>query len=163
MATHMKSNPPGYHTVTPALAVKGGTQAIEFYKKAFGAEERMRFPGPDGKTLMHAEFTIGDSPIMLCDEQPHMKCLGPQSYGGTTVSLYVYVADVDKSFDRAVSAGAKVLMPVAVMFWGDRIGKVADPFGHEWTLATHKEDISDAEMQKRSKAFFAQMAARGAT
>jgi PhnB protein len=158
MIPHVKPIPPDYHSVTPVLTVRGGMQALDFYKRALSVEERMRVPGPDGKRLMHAEFKIGDSVIMLCDEQPEM-CRGPQSLGGTTVSLYLYVEDVDKAFNRAVAAGAKVLMPVADMFWGDRVGKIADPYGHEWTLATHKEDVTPDEIKRRGEAFFAQMAA----
>ncbi|MGH7233720.1 MAG: VOC family protein [Nitrospiraceae bacterium] len=158
MTTHVKPIPADYHTITPALSVRGGIEALEFYKRAFGAKERMRFPGPDGKSLMHAELKIGDSILMLGDEQPDMGCRGPQSLGGTTVSLYLYVEDVDKSFSQAVSAGAKPLMPVADMFWGDRMGKVADPFGHEWTLSTHKEDVTPEEARKRGEAFFREMA-----
>jgi len=158
MTTQTQPIPCGYHTITPVLSVRGGFQALDFYQRAFGAEERMRFPGPDGKTLMHAELKIGDSVFMLSEEQPNMGCRGPQSLGGTTVSLYLYVPDVDNAFTQAVTAGATVLMPVADMFWGDRMGKVADPFGHEWTVATHKEDLTAEEIKQRGKAFFSQMA-----
>jgi PhnB protein len=158
MITQAKPIPTGFHTVTSHLTVRDADKAIDFYKRAFGAEERARFLRPDGKSIMHAEIKIGDSIIMLGEENPAMGCSGPQTLGGTTVYLYLYLEDVDKVFNRAASAGAKVLMPVADMFWGDRMGKVMDPFGHEWMLATHKEDPSQEEIQKRSAAFFAQMA-----
>jgi PhnB protein len=158
MAPLARPIPTGFHTATPTLTMRGADKAIEFYKRAFGAEERMRFQGPDGKSIMHAEMKIGDSIIMLGEEHPAMGCSGPQTLGGTTVSLYLYVEDVDKAFSQVVAAGATVLMPVADMFWGDRIGKVKDPFGHEWMLATHKEDPSQEEIRKRATAFFAQMA-----
>jgi len=158
MTIQAKPIPPGFHTVTPNLVVRDADKAIDFYKRALGAEERNRFLGPDGKSIMHAEIKIGDSIVMLSEEHPAMGCRGPQTVGSTTVDLYLYLEDVDKTFNRAVSAGAKVLMPVADMFWGDRAGKVADPFGHEWMLATHKEDPSQEEIRKRAQAFFAQMA-----
>lgn len=158
MATQVKPIPAGFHTVTPKLTVRNADKAIDFYKRALGAEERMRFLGPDGTSIMHAEIKIGDSIIMLGEEQPTMGCSGPQMLGGTPVNLFLYIEDADKIFNRAVSAGAKVLMPVADMFWGDRAGKVADPFGHEWMIATHKEDLPPEEIRKRAMAFFAQMA-----
>jgi uncharacterized glyoxalase superfamily protein PhnB len=149
--------PEGYHALTPALTVKNGPQAIDFYVKAFGAQEIMRFPGPDGKTLMHAELKIGDSIFMLAEEMPGMGCLAPSSTGGPTSSLYVYVTDVDAAFNRAVAAGAKSLMPVGDMFWGDRMGQVEDVAGHRWSLATHKEDVAPEEMKRRAQQFFASM------
>jgi PhnB protein len=152
-----KPIPDGYHTVTPALTVKDGAEAIEFYKRALGAKELMRFPGPDGKHLMHAEIEVGNSKIMLADESPEMGCQAPASVGSTTSSLYVYVEDVDKAFRRAVEAGAKALMQPTDMFWGDRFGQIEDPSGHRWGLATHKEDPSPEEMARRQKEFFAQM------
>ncbi len=158
MTVSAKPVPAGYHTVTPTLTVRGADKAIEFYKRAFGAEERMRFLGPDEKSIMHAEIRIGSSIIMLGEEFPGMGCRGPQSLGGTSVSLYLYVEDADHLFNRAVSAGAKADMPMADMFWGDRCGQVTDPFGHKWSLATHKEDLSPQAMRKRAGAFFAQMA-----
>jgi uncharacterized glyoxalase superfamily protein PhnB len=158
MATQVNPIPPGYHAVSPHLSVRGGVQAIEFYKKAFGAEERGRFMAPDGKSLMHGEIKVGDSIVMLGEENPQRGCPAPPSVGGTTVSLYLYVQDVDKVFNQAVGAGAKPLMPVADMFWGDRAGSVADPFGHQWTIASHKEDVTPEEMKKRGQAFFEQMA-----
>lgn len=152
-----KPIPDGYHTVTPALTVKNGAEAIEFYKRALGARELMRIPGPDGKHLMHAEIEVGDSRVMLADESPEMGCRAPATVGSVTSSLYVYVEDVDKAFRRAVEAGAKPLMPPADMFWGDRFGQVEDPSGHRWGLATHKEDPSPEDMARRQKEFFAQM------
>jgi uncharacterized glyoxalase superfamily protein PhnB len=158
MAPQAQSIPSGYHTVSPHLAVRGAAEAMEFYKKAFNAEERGRFMMPDGKQLMHGEIKIGDSIVMLGEESPQRGCPGPQSVGGTTVSLYIYVQDADRLFNQAMSAGAKSVMPVADMFWGDRAGTVKDPFGHQWTIATHKEDVPPEEMKKRGQAFFEQMA-----
>jgi len=148
----------GYQTVTAALTVRNGAEAIEFYKKAFGAEEIMRVPGPDGKSLMHAEIQVGNSRIMLGDESPAMGCLAPVTLGGPGGSLYVYVPDADAAFKRAVAAGAKALMPVTDMFYGDRFGQVEDPSGHRWGLATHVEDLSPEEMARRQREFFASMA-----
>ena len=152
----VKSIPDGYHTVTPSLTVKDGAKAIDFYKRAFGAQERLRIPGPDGR-LMHAELQLGDSIVMLGEEMPDMGSKAPVSVGAVSSSLYVYVPDVDAAFTRAVEAGAKALMPPSDMFWGDRFGTVEDPSGHRWGLATHKEDPSLAEMEKRQKEFFASM------
>lgn len=148
----------GYQTVTPALTVRNGAEAIEFYKKAFGAEEIMRVPGPDGKSIMHAEIRVGTSRIMLGDEAPAMGCLAPVTLGGPGGSLYVYVPDVDAAFKQAVAAGAKALMPVTDMFYGDRLGQVEDPSGHRWGLATHVEDLAPEEMARRQREFFASMA-----
>jgi len=148
----------GYQTVTPALTVRNGAEAIEFYKKAFGAEEIMRVPGPDGKSIMHAEIRVGTSRIMLGDEAPSMGCLAPVTLGGPGGSLYVYVPDVDSAFKQAVAAGAKALMPVTDMFYGDRFGQVEDPSGHRWGLATHVEDLAPEEMARRQREFFASMA-----
>ena len=150
--------PTGFHTVTPALTVTDAEKAIGFYKRAFGAEECMRFLGPDEKRIMHAEIKIGDSILMLGEEHTEMGCRGPQSLGGTPVSLYLYVEDADQAFTRAVSAGARAERPVADMFWGDRCGQLTDPFGHKWNLATRKENLTPEEIRKRSGAFFAQMA-----
>jgi len=151
-----KPIPDGYHTITPALTVKDGGQAIEFYKRALGAEEIMQIPGPDGR-LMHAEMKIGDSRFMLGEEMADQGCRAPASVGAVSSSLYIYVQDVDKAFRRAVEGGAKALMPPTDMFWGDRFGQVEDPSGHRWGLATHKEDPSPEEMARRQKEFFAQM------
>jgi PhnB protein len=153
-----KPIPQGYHTVTPYLTVKGAAQAIDFYKRAFGAQEVERMPGPDGTSVMHAELKIGDSIVMLSDEFPQMGTRSPQTLGGSTVSLFLYVPDVDAAFKRAVDAGAKATMPPADMFWGDRFGKVADPFGHAWGLATHTEDLSPDEIRRRGQAEMAKMA-----
>ena len=144
--------PKGYNSVTPYLIVRGAAQAIDYYKKIFGATEIMRMPGPDGK-IGHAELKIGDSHIMLADENPSMG-LGHSSaatIGASPVSLYLYLPDVDKVFDRAVAEGAKVLKPVQDQFYGDRSGFLQDPFGHLWGLATHVEDVSPQEMQERMK------------
>ncbi len=148
--------PPGYRTVTAYLTVKDGGAAIDFYKRAFGARERARMLAPDGKTVMHAELQIGDSIVMLSDEVPGMStCRAPSSLGGTTGMLFLYVPNVDASFKRAVDAGCKVLMPAADMFWGDRFGKLEDPFGNQWGVATHKEDVGPAEMKRRTQAAMA--------
>lgn len=152
-----KAIPEGYHSVTPYLVVKDAAQAIEFYKRAFGAQEVERMAGPGGKGIVHAEIRIGDSHVMLSDELPGTGCASPQSLGGTTCQLFVYVPDADSAYQQAVSAGATATMPVSDMFWGDRFGKLRDPFGHQWGLATHKEDVSPEEMKKRADAFFAQM------
>jgi PhnB protein len=152
-----KTPPEGYRTLTPALTVRDGTAAIDFYKRALGAQELMRMPGPDGKSLMHAELKIGDSIFMLSEEQPGMGCRAPASVGGPTSYLYVYVSDVDGAFKRAVAAGAKVVMPVSDMFWGDRYGQVEDPSGHRWGLATHTKDLTPEEVAKGQKQFFASM------
>jgi PhnB protein len=149
--------PAGYHTVTAYLTVNDGARALEFYQRAFGAREIERMPGPGGK-LMHAEFKVGDSMVMLSDEFPGMSsCKAPTSLGGTTVTMFLYVPDVDAAFRRAVTAGCKVIAPVMDMFWGDRFGKLEDPFGNQWSMATHKEDVSPAEMAQRAQAFMAKM------
>jgi PhnB protein len=157
-----KPIPDGYRTVTPYITVKGAAQAIEFYKRAFGAQEGERMTGPDGKTVMHAEIKIGDSMVMLCDEFPQMGNRSPQTLGGTTASIFLYVPDVDSAFKRAVDAGAKAVMAPADMFWGDRFGKLVDPFGHEWAMASHKEDLTREEIQKRGAATMAAMAKKNA-
>jgi PhnB protein len=146
---NVKPIPDGYRTVTPHLYVKGGAEALDFYKKAFGAKELSRFPMPDGR-LGHAEIQIGDSRIMLADEFPEMNARGPKSLGGTSVSIALYVEDVDSFVQRAVAAGAKVTQPVKNQFYGDRTGGLEDPFGHAWHVATHIEDISLEEMQRRA-------------
>ncbi|PYV22920.1 MAG: glyoxalase [Acidobacteria bacterium] len=151
MSSKVKPIPQGYHTATPYLIVNDGAGAIEFYKKAFGATELFRMAGPDGK-IGHAEIKIGDSPIMLADEVPAMGHRSPQSLGGSPVSILLYVEDVDAVFNQAVAAGAKVARPVADQFYGDRTGGVTDPFGHAWYIATHKEDVSSEELQKRAAA-----------
>jgi len=153
MTTKIKPIPDGYHTVTPYLVITNAGKAIEFYKEAFGATECMRLATPDGK-VMHAEIKIGDSPIMLCDECPDWNALSPQTIGGTSVSIMLYVEDVDAVVNRAVVAGAKVLMSVEDQFWGDRMGTVSYPFGHKWSIATHKEDVTPEEISTRAKALF---------
>jgi PhnB protein len=146
-----KPIPEGYHTATPYLIVNGAASAIEFYKKAFGAAELMRFAQPDGK-IGHAEIRIGDSRIMLADEYPEMGYRSPQSFGGSPVSIHLYVENVDALASQAVSAGAKVQRAVQDQFYGDRSGTFEDPFGHVWHLSTHIEDLSFEEMQKRAAA-----------
>jgi PhnB protein len=142
--------PAGYHTATPYLVIKDAAKAIEFYKQAFGAQELFRMPKPDG-TIMHGEIQIGDSRLMVADEAA-VGANSPQSLNGTPVSIFLYVADVDAAFNQAIAAGAKPTMPVQDMFWGDRYGRVTDPFGHQWHVATHKEDVSPAEMGQRAAA-----------
>ncbi len=146
-----KPIPDGYHTATPYLIIRGAGDAIEFYKQAFGATELFRFPTPEGK-IGHAEIKIGDSPIMLADEYPEMGYNGPQTLGGSPVSLMIYVPDVETVFNRAITAGATVKEAVQDKFYGDRIGTLTDPFGHVWHISTHKEDVSVEEMEKRAKA-----------
>jgi uncharacterized glyoxalase superfamily protein PhnB len=148
--------PAGHHTITPHLVIKGASEAIEFYKKAFSAEEafRMPFPGPDGQVKIgHAELHIGDSVLYLADEFPQQGVTGPN--GHSPVSLHMYVTDADAVFKRAVAAGATVTMPLADMFWGDRYGKLVDPFGHHWSIATHVEDLTPEQMEERKAAAFA--------
>jgi PhnB protein len=148
--------PKGYHTLTPYMTVRDAARAIEFYKQAFGAVEKGVMKGPDGK-IMHAELRIGDSIFMLADEFPQFGSMSPLSTGGSGMGLHIYVEDVDSAFDRAVKAGATVDMPVMDMFWGDRYGKLADPFGHKWSIATHKADLSMEEMEKGMKAMMKDM------
>lgn len=144
----VKPIPDGYHTVTPYLIIKNASDAIEFYTRAFGAVELLRMDAPGGK-IGHAEVKIGDSPIMLADEYPEQGFLGPASLGGTAVSILLYVEDVDTLFARAIGAGATMMRPVVDQFYGDRSGTLKDPFGHVWTIATHKEDLSSEELQRR--------------
>lgn len=143
--------PEGYATVTPYLITKGASEAIEFYKRAFGASEIMRFPTPDGR-VAHAELQIGDSRVMLADEQPERGYRSPQSFGGSGSGIMLYLDDVDTVFGRALQAGAKALEQVKDQFYGDRSGTLVDPFGHWWTVATHVEDVSMEEMQRRMEA-----------
>ena len=140
--------PPGYHSVTPYLIVSDGKQAIEFYKRAFGATEVLRLQSPDGK-IGHAEVKIGDCHVMLADEFPEMGAKSPQTIGGTPVGFCIYLANVDAAFDKAIAAGGKVERPVQDQFYGDRSGTLIDPLGHKWTLATHIEDVPPEEMKKR--------------
>lgn len=147
----VKPIPEGYHAVTPYLIVKGAARAIEFYKQAFGASEIMRFPGPDN-TIAHSEIKIGDSVVMLADAPANAEFRDPQSLGGSSVGLMIYVPEVDKTFKNALSLGAKQTRAVVDQFYGDRSGTLTDPFGHVWTVATHVEDVSAQEMQKRMAA-----------
>src|SRR5262245_4946682 len=147
----VKPKPDGYHTSTPYLIIRDAARGIDFYKKAFGATEVMRMTEPGGK-IAHAEIQIGDSRIMIGEESPQRGARSPESLGGSPVVIFLYVDDVDAFSRQAVSAGAKVLMPVQDQFWGDRYGKLADPFGHLWDVATHKEDVPPQEMQKRAAA-----------
>jgi PhnB protein len=144
----VKAIPDGYHSVTPYLIIRGAGKAIDYYKEVFGATEIMRMPDPSGK-IGHAELKIGDSPIMLADEFPEMGYLSPEGRGGTPVSLMLYVPDADAIVEKAVATGAKVVKAVADQFYGDRNGTISDPFGHVWTIATHKEDVSVDEMKRR--------------
>jgi PhnB protein len=151
-----KPIPDGFTTLTPHIIVRDAEKAIDFYKQAFGAEERGRHEGPDGK-IMHAEVKIGNSILMLNDEFPEMGGVSPLTVGKTSTTLHMYVDDADAVFDRAVKAGANVIMPVSDMFWGDRYGMVSDPFGHQWSIATHKQDLTAAEVEKAAQEFFSKM------
>ena len=157
MSKSTKKIPEGYHSINTYLVVRDGAKAIEFYKKAFGAEEHFRMHGPDGKTIMHADLKIGDSVFMLTEESTEMKALSPESIGGSPVSMYLYVEDVDTVFNQAVSEGAKVLMSVRDQFYGDRSGHLRDPFGHLWSVATHKKDLSPDELKKAGETFLEEM------
>jgi len=158
MVKPAKPVPEGLHTVTPHLVVDGAAEAIEFYKRAFGAQEKGREVGPDGKSIMHADIRIGDSAVFLSDIFPNMDTQPPRKAGTTTVTLHLYVPNADEVFNRAVKAGAKPTMPLMDAFWGDRYGKITDPFGHVWAIAQHIEDLTREEMDKRGREFFAQMA-----
>jgi PhnB protein len=153
----VKPVPDGYHTATPYLIVQNASSAIDFYKKAFGATELLRMPGPGGR-IMHAEIKVGDSIIMLADESPEMGHRSPPSLGGTPVSLLLYLNDVDAQFKQAVGAGATVQRPLRDEFYGDRTGTVIDPFGHIWSLSTHKEDLSPEQMDARFQEFMKRQA-----
>ncbi len=157
IANNVKPIPDGYHSITPSLTCKGAAKAIEFYKKAFGAQERMSMPTPDGK-IIHAELKIGDSHIFVNDEFPQMGAIAPTSPSGFDI-FFLYVEDVDATFNSAVATGATVTMPVMDMFWGDRYGKLTDPFGYQWGIATHQEDVTPEEMDRRGKEFAKKMAA----
>jgi PhnB protein len=158
MTTSTKPIPEGFHTVTPSLMVRDAAKAIEFYKKALGAQELVRMPSPDGK-IMHAELKIGDSVIFISDEMPNPgNVKSPQALGGCTGTLNLYVPNVDDLFRQAIAAGGKESMPVTDQFWGDRYGSFVDPFGYTWGVGTHKEDLSPEEMGKRAQEFFASMA-----
>jgi PhnB protein len=151
-----KPIPEGFHTASPSLTIDGAAEAIEFYRRAFGATERMRMPMPDGK-IGHAELEIGDSVIMLNDPFPQSAVKSPKELGGTTVSVVLYVEDVDSVVQDAIDAGATVTMPVEDQFWGDRFGTVSDPFGHHWGIATHKEDLTPEELAERGREAMASM------
>ncbi|HTP36081.1 MAG TPA: VOC family protein [Candidatus Acidoferrales bacterium] len=157
MPTNVRPIPEGYHTATPYLTVHDAAKAIDFYKRAFDAKEIMRMQGPGGK-IGHAELRIGDSVIMLSDEMPGGEVRSPQSLGGSCAAVFLYVPDVDATFNKAIATGAKSNMPVADQFWGDRFGKLTDPFGHSWAIATHKEDVAPEEMKRRAEAHAASMA-----
>ena len=151
MAPSVKHVPDGYHTATPHLIIKGAADALEFYRKAFGAEELMRMPQADGR-IGHAAIRIGDSHIMLADEFPEIGARSPKTYGGSPVSIYLYVEDVDAFVNQAVAAGAELIEPVTDQFYGDRRGGIADPFGYSWYVATHKEDLAPEELKRREAA-----------
>lgn len=160
MAKTVRPVPEGFHTVTPHLTVRDGAKAIEFYKKALGAQEKMRMTSPDGR-IVHAELKIGDSIVFLADEFPNMPggTVSPETLGGRrTGGINLYVEDADKLFDQAIQAGATSLMPVSDQFWGDRHGALIDPFGQLWSVSTHVEDVSQQELEERAKAWYAKMA-----
>ena len=150
----VKPIPEGFNSITPHLVVKGAAEAIEFYKNAFGAVEMVRLPGPDGNSIMHASLRIGDSVVMLVDEYPDIGCVSPSLTNGTPVTVHLYVEDVDSVFARALEAGAKETMPLENTFWGDRYGKLEDPFGHSWSLATHIEDLTPEQIMENAAKVF---------
>jgi len=156
MKRNVKPIPEAYRTITPFLTVHDAAKAIDFYKEAFGAEERSRMTLPDGKCVAHAELKIGDSIFMLSDEMPGQSC-EPSALGESCVGFYLYVKDVDDVFERAVAAGAKVKEPLKDAFWGDRVGQIIDPAGHLWNIATHIEDVSPEELRKRGREMFEKM------
>jgi uncharacterized glyoxalase superfamily protein PhnB len=147
MTQQVRPIPEGFHTITPHLVCSGAAEALTFYKQAFGAVENSRMPGPDGK-IMHAQMRIGDSLLMLADDFPDYGCVGPNALKNTPVYIHLYVEDVDAVYARAVEAGAKPIMPVSDMFWGDRYGQIEDPFGHRWSIATHKRDLTPEQIQE---------------
>jgi PhnB protein len=152
-----KPIPEGFHSVTPIFVFKDSRKAIDFYKRAFGAMEHYAMPGPDGKGVMHAEIQIGNSILMMSDENPQQPSKSSETMGGTPVNMYLYVENVDAAFGRAVEAGATVQMQVQDMFWGDRVGSVKDPFGYSWMIATHVKDLSKEEIAKGAQEAFAKM------
>jgi PhnB protein len=158
MAGKVKPIPDGYHSVTPYLILADATRALDFYKQAFGAREIMRMPAPGGK-VGHAEIEIGGSRIMLADEFPEMNCKSPKAFGGSPVSIHLYVEDADAIAKRAVAAGAVLKRPVEDQFYGDRLGTLEDPFGHTWHVSTHKEDLSEPELRRRAEEAMKKMAA----
>ena len=163
MASEVKAIPEGHRTVTPYLTIQGASEAIAFYVKAFGAREVERMTNPDGSKVMHAELKIGDSLIYVGEECPEYGALGAKALGGSPVGLHLYVEDVDAAFERATAAGAEVEMPLMDAFWGDRYGKLVDPFGHKWSIATRKEDLTPEQMKERMAAAFAEMEPAGAS
>jgi PhnB protein len=150
MTQKVQAIPQGYHTITPHLVFKDGAKAIEFYKKAFGAEELNRMPSPDGKSIWHAEIKIGNSVLFLADEAAGMGARSAETIGGSPISIHLYVENADEVFNRAVSAGATVKMPLTDMFWGDRYAMIADPFGYQWAIAQHIKDLTPEELAKAS-------------
>jgi uncharacterized glyoxalase superfamily protein PhnB len=163
MAAKVPFVPAGFHSVTPYMVVKNSEEAIRFYVKAFGAQEVMCMKGPDGKSTMHAEIKIGNSHIMMGDENPQWGTQSAESLGASPVSLMVYVENVDAFVEKAVAAGCEMKYPVGDMFWGDRMGKIVDPFGYSWSIATHIEDVEPEEIGRRQKAWFAEMQAAATT
>ena len=155
MNTEVNAVPTGFHSVTPCLTLKNSLEAIDFYKKALGAEVLDVMPAPDGKGTMHAMIKIGDSILMMGDERPEQNCKSAETLGASPIGLYVYVPNVDEVFKNAVDAGATVKMPVEDAFWGDRCGTVKDPFGYGWTIATHTRDLTQEEMKQGAESFFA--------
>ncbi len=153
-----KPVPDGYHAVTPSFTFKDSQRAIDFYKKAFGAKLLDIFPSPMGQGIMHATMQIGDSILMMGDENPGQNCKSAETLGASPISFFIYVPNADATFKQAVAAGAKATMPMADMFWGDRAGSVQDPFGYSWMIATHTKDLSQEQIRKGGEAFFASMA-----
>jgi PhnB protein len=157
MPKRVRSIPSGYHALTPTLVVNGGKDALTWYKKVFGGKVGLNMPSPDGKRILHAEITIGDSKFFLSDEDPTMGSRSPTTLGGTSGGIHVYTPNADATFKKAVAAGAKATMPPVDMFYGDRFASFTDPFGHSWAVATHQEDVPPKEMAKRAEAWAAQM------
>jgi PhnB protein len=155
--SNVKAIPDGYHTITPYLFVRGATSAIDFYRTVFGATEILRMPGPDGR-IMHAELKIGDSIVMLADENPTNGIMSPQTIGGYSIGMHIYVENVDAVIQKAIENGAKMLRPIKNQFYGDRSGSLLDPFGHMWSVATHVEDVSPEELHTRMKTAMSQTA-----
>jgi uncharacterized glyoxalase superfamily protein PhnB len=158
--TMVKAIPGGFHSLTPVFVFKDSRRAIDFYKRAFGADEHFAMPGPDGKGVMHAEVQIGDSVFMVSDENPQQPCKSAETMGGSPINFYLYVENVDAAFRRAVEAGATVQMEVQEMFWGDRMGSLKDPFGYSWMIATHTRDLTPEEIDEGAKAAFEQMGSK---
>jgi PhnB protein len=153
----VKPIPDGYNSVSAYLIVKNAAEALDFYKQALGAEPGVRMTGPDGQSTMHAEMHIGNSTVMLSDENPQWGAQSPETLGGSPSSLHIYVEDADALFKRAVEAGCEVVAPIMDAFWGDRYGKLKDPFGHQWGIATHIEDVPPEDMGRRAEEWFASM------